>query len=312
MDEPLTLSFTGRVEAAATGGAETAFYGHFRFDPAAMPARIDPATREAVYAVADPDAVLLIGGEPVAPDAIEIRVGNDFAVRFPGNPIVLPFDVLAVTVTAGELVLEAGVISPDTGTLVSRALPGAPFGFVTRDLRSDLLDLRDFDGSFATALALPGTGALQGQTTRLAISEGVIGAGLAPEAVRTVAHLYEAALDRDGAIDAAGLNFWVDAREAGLSQRDLASAFLAAPEFEAAFGPVDSRPLAELVETLFENVLDRSADPDGLAFWQARAAEPDATAEALLIAFAASAENAAGSPEIADLVEVAPGIWDFL
>jgi hypothetical protein len=310
MDEPLTLSFTGRVEEGALAGA--GFYGALRLDPAAAPARIDPATGEALYAVEDPDAVFTLDGAPLEPVSVEIGVGNNFVVSFPGNPISLPFDILRVTLEAADgTALTAGIASADTATLAGRSIPEAPAGFVARGLRFDLFDLRDFDSTFASELRLDGAAAAA-ETTRLAISAGAVGAGLAPEEARAVARLYEAALDRDGRIDAGGLNFWIDAREGGLSERDLAAAFLASPEFEAAFGPVEERPLAELVPALYENALDREADPGGLAFWQGVAARPGASAEGLLIEFAASAENVAGTPEVGELVEVAPGVWDFL
>lgn len=74
---------------------------------------------------------------------------------------------------------------------------------------------------------------------------------------QTVALLFEAALNRDGQIGLGGLNFHIDAREAGLSEERLAQQFLDSPEFARAFGEPESLTDQELVEVLFRNVLNR-------------------------------------------------------
>lgn len=144
------------------------------------------------------------------------------------------------------------------------------------------------------------------------------GQGLSVAAARTVAYLYEAALDRNGAIDAGGLNYWIDQREAGLSERGLAFEFLKSREFEAAFGdpldPTDPRHLDDFafVTALYENVLDREADDGGRDFWLSVLARPEVDRADLLLNFAASRENVEGSPAVATLEEVEPGAWDFV
>ena len=134
---------------------------------------------------------------------------------------------------------------------------------------------------------------------------------LAPEQAGTVGYLYETALDRDGEIDLAGLNFWIDAREQGVSERDLAAAFLASDEFVGAYGPADSYDAAGLVALLYLNVLDRPGEAEGVAFWTGIAEQPGFGSDALLLAFATSPENVGQSPQIATLAETEPGIWDF-
>ena len=134
---------------------------------------------------------------------------------------------------------------------------------------------------------------------------------------RTVAYLYEAGLDRDGAIDLPGLNFWIDAREAGLSEEDVAFEFLASGEFETAFGdaldPADPAYLSDgaLVGRLYENVLEREGDEAGVAFWTDQLADGNISRGELLLAFAESPENMAGSAYVETLVEIAPGDWAF-
>jgi hypothetical protein len=156
---------------------------------------------------------------------------------------------------------------------------------------------------------------------------------LTAEEVRTVAYLYEAGLDRDGDIDLPGLNFWIDQRAAGLNERGLAAAFLESDEFQEsaeAFlgGGVDLTDAnvrdpaafsnADYVTLLYENVLDREADQSGFEFWlgvlDTLLAGPQTAEDArerLLVSFAGSGENVAGSPEVAQLAEV-DGDWAFL
>ncbi|MEO1602301.1 MAG: DUF4214 domain-containing protein [Pseudomonadota bacterium] len=144
------------------------------------------------------------------------------------------------------------------------------------------------------------------------------GQGLTVEEARDVALLYEAGLDRDGNIDLPGLNFWIDAREGGFTQRQVADAFLLSNEFNESFGEpfdtTDPRYLEDkpFVQALYENVLDRDADQPGLDFWCSVLAQPAFDRTDLLLAFSDSAENIAGSPQIQTLEEVSAGEWAFV
>jgi hypothetical protein len=132
-----------------------------------------------------------------------------------------------------------------------------------------------------------------------------------PDAVaaRFVAYLYEAALGR--APDVPGLNFWIRQGEAGLSERALAGEFLRSPEFAATLGAPGSLSDAAFVEGLYENVLDREADPAGLEHWLSVLERPAVTRIDLLTSFAESPENLIGSPLIATLEEQPGGLWDY-
>lgn len=103
----------------------------------------------------------------------------------------------------------------------------------------------------------------------------------------TVAHLYQAAFGRAADID--GLNFWTGSLDSGAVGLDsVATAFLSAPEFGGAVSH------AALVQTLYQNVLDRPADADGLAYWT-NALDHGASPAAALIGFAESPENLANT-----------------
>ncbi|MEM9147484.1 MAG: DUF4214 domain-containing protein, partial [Pseudomonadota bacterium] len=138
-----------------------------------------------------------------------------------------------------------------------------------------------------------------------------LGDGLSEEAAREVAYLYEAGLNRNGVIDLPGLNFWIDQREDGLSEHGLAQAFLGSGEFAAAFGDPNKLSDEELVAVLYRNVLDREGEASGIAFWTSQVAQPGYDRADLLLAFAGSAENLAGSTFVETLEETAPGEWAF-
>lgn len=127
---------------------------------------------------------------------------------------------------------------------------------------------------------------------------------------RDVALLYEAGLNR--AADEPGVNFWIDAFEDGFSLRDISFAFLDSAEFEQAVGDPAVISDVALVTGLYENVLDRPADPDGLNFWLSVLERPAVDAADLLIAFARSAENVNNSATIEDFEQIDDGVWAFV
>ena len=140
------------------------------------------------------------------------------------------------------------------------------------------------------------------------------------EVAEDVALIYEAVLDRPP--DPEGLNFWLNAAAAGLAFRQIARAFVSAPEFRERFGDdfdaLDAAGQEAFVRFLYDTVLGREADPGGLEFWREAIAE--AGAEALVIEFARSAENRAASPYVETLREVVSpdlaadieGVWEFV
>lgn len=126
-----------------------------------------------------------------------------------------------------------------------------------------------------------------------------------------IAYLYEAGLDRNGNIDEKGLNFWIDSLAAGLSVETISGKFLGSGEFEAAFGDPEKLSDRELVQQLYRNVLDREGEEGGIVFWEGQLALPAVSRADLLTAFAQSAENALGSPEVAALALGEEGDWGF-
>ena len=115
--------------------------------------------------------------------------------------------------------------------------------------------------------------------------------------------LYEAALDRTP--DAAGLGYWIGVRDAGASLADIAAGFIGGAEYQALYGGVTSN--TELVTRYYNNILDRTPDPAGLAYWIELLDGQRATAAQVLDGISASAENiAAVAPLIANGFEYVP------
>jgi len=131
------------------------------------------------------------------------------------------------------------------------------------------------------------------------------------DAAATVALTYEAILDRNGEIDREGLNFWATQRSLGLTEKEMARLFLQSGEFESRFGPVDELGDRELVEILYESVLDRKGEKDGADFWT-RQLENGFGRDELALAFAKSGENRENAPFVDALEEVLPGVWDIV
>jgi hypothetical protein len=119
-----------------------------------------------------------------------------------------------------------------------------------------------------------------------------------------VARLYQAALDRQP--DLGGLAFWTGHAKAGLSMERLAQYFVDAPEFAQRFGSLSN---AQYVERLYVNVLDRTPDAGGLAYWtQALGGANGLSRAQMLIEFSESRENVAHTGDaLVDLVGVPLG-----
>ena len=179
------------------------------------------------------------------------------------------------------------------------------------EFREIVLTLDTFIGDFSFEdLGFVGT---LGEDIRLAIDlldNRAPEVPLTQEEAITVALLYEAGLGRT--FDARGLNFWIDERESELTERDLAAAFVASPEFRDTVGAPEELTDEDLVEALYVNILDRPGDAGGIAFWTSVAGMEGVTDGDLLLAFATADENRMAFPELEGMTELAPGFWDIV
>jgi Domain of unknown function (DUF4214) len=119
-------------------------------------------------------------------------------------------------------------------------------------------------------------------------TEAPKGAGFASEEQAQATRLYDAALGR--APDAGGLVYWTGALEAGVPLKAVAEAFIAAPEFQAAYGAPGDR---EFIGLLYGNVLGREGDPGGLERWTGLLEDGAADRGDIVLAFSECSEHAA-------------------
>jgi Ca2+-binding RTX toxin-like protein len=76
--------------------------------------------------------------------------------------------------------------------------------------------------------------------------------------------LYQAAFDRTP--DEAGLGYWIDQMDNGANAvRDLAMNFILSDEFKRLYGPSPS--VTEFMDLIYQNVLNRTPDAPGYAYW---------------------------------------------
>lgn len=109
------------------------------------------------------------------------------------------------------------------------------------------------------------------------------------EATAQVYRLYQASLGR--ASDAWGLGYWVDRVEKGASMRLIAEEFLKQKEFFKMYGENSSNEV--FLDKLYENVLHRDPDAEGMAYWMYRltGTVEDSNRAQVMLEFSESVEN---------------------
>ena len=102
--------------------------------------------------------------------------------------------------------------------------------------------------------------------------------------------LYQAAFNR--VPDNAGLKYWIDVMDSGISLKDVALGFMGVSEFKALYG---ANPTNEdFVTKLYTNILHRAPDPAGYAYWVDTLNAKLITQADALILLSESTENQAG------------------
>ncbi len=101
-----------------------------------------------------------------------------------------------------------------------------------------------------------------------------------------IVRLYDTVFNR--APDAGGLEFWNGASHSGFGLRDLASFFVAAPEFAATYGEPTDRGF---VEAMYRNVLDRPGEEGGISFWTNALSSGQVDRPQVVVGFSESAEH---------------------
>lgn len=104
----------------------------------------------------------------------------------------------------------------------------------------------------------------------------------------SIVRLYDTVFHR--APDAEGLAFWNAAADAGHGLREMASLFVAAPEFAAAYGQPDN---LSFVQSMYRNILHRPGEAPGVAFWAGNLDAGLADRADVVVGFSESQEHAA-------------------
>lgn len=299
-----TAGLSGRASIVEEGTA-------IRYDPG------DAFADLALGATAEESLVYVLEDAAGARDTARLTLTLSGSAPPPAPPVARD-DTVAVTPGAAVLIDPLGDngSGPDTDpeggalTLTGIDPPGAgiarllPDGRVLYRAPAETLGAE----TLAYRVADPGGLSAEGRIT-FEIGAPPAAEGLARAEAQRVAWLFEAALDRTG--QAAGVNFWIAAREEGLGHEALAALFLESPEFAERFGAPETLSDAALVDRLFLNVLDRPAADDGIAFWTQRLGAPEVSRADLLVAFADSPENVLAAPEVATLFADGEGGWAF-
>jgi hypothetical protein len=92
--------------------------------------------------------------------------------------------------------------------------------------------------------------------------------------------------------DYAGLVFWIDYVRSGHSFSEVSNFFATSPEFVSTYGSLDN---GQFVSLLYQNVLGRTADAGGLAFWTGQLNNAAMTRGQVMLSFSESAEFVSGS-----------------
>lgn len=218
----------------------------------------------------------------LAPGEYDLLIEGDILVDASGNSGTrFHFDVIDVQGTArGGLALPGqGVISHLTGSASSEDAA------VFRGSRADYTVVRDGDG-FKVNWGFGYYNTLSDiERVLFTQSSDVVALSLDGKLGQAF-RLYTAAFDR--APDEAGLGFWLDVAERGVSLPEMARGFIASKEFADLYGahPDD----AAFVAALYENVLHRPGDAGGVRYWM-DALGRGADRGEVLAAFSESTEN---------------------
>lgn len=99
--------------------------------------------------------------------------------------------------------------------------------------------------------------------------------------------IYQAAFDRSP--DPVGLGFWISVMDKGFALVDVAAEFIKSSEFASLYGAAPTN--AQLLDRIYQNVLHRTPDPGGYAFWLGVLERNAVSRAEVLASFSESPEN---------------------
>jgi hypothetical protein len=125
----------------------------------------------------------------------------------------------------------------------------------------------------------------------------------ARQLVEPVNRLYRAFFFRSP--DAGGLSHWVGRLRGGAALSEVSNAFAASPEFAATYGSLSNQAFVDLV---YRNVLGRSADASGLAYWVGQLSGGRLNRGGVMIGFSESSEYKAATNHWNKVVQLYVGL----
>jgi hypothetical protein len=272
-----TADTTGAM-ATVQGGAQTAGAGDVAAAPASHPVASTPAAGSSV-ASASGTGMSGTGTSATGMSATGTSATGTSATTTPvaGAPVPAAVTSLAFSGATHALAAVAGESKvAGHGGLDTLVYASARAGATIVD-----------DGGSVSVTDGAGNHATLSNVERLAFSDGMVALdvhGTAGEAYR----LYQAAFDRTP--DKAGLGYWIDAMDKGMSLTQAAAGFAGSAEFANLYGAHASD--TQFVQALYQNVLHRAGDGAGADFWM-HALESSVTRADVLANFSESAENQA-------------------
>lgn len=160
--------------------------------------------------------------------------------------------------------------------------------FTFTGLRAEYTLARTATGWNVVDLARAGAITTVPENARLRFADSSVALDLEGRAGQ-VYRLYQAAFARTP--DPAGIGFWIDALERGVSIEAIADGFVGSDEYRRVYGA--SPQNWQIVDRYYQNVLGRAGDSAGAAFWRDALDRGAATPASVLKGFSDSPENQA-------------------
>jgi len=178
--------------------------------------------------------------------------------------------------------------APSGGMSATRASVTSSTVHTFTGLRAEYAVAKTATGWSVVDLARAGAITMVEPNARLRFADSSLALDLEGSAGQ-VYRLYQAAFARTP--DAAGIGFWIDALERGVSIDAIADGFVRSAEYRSVYG---ANPASwQIVDRYYQNVLGRSGDNAGVVFWRNALDSGAATPASVLKGFSDSPENQA-------------------
>ncbi len=270
----------GHAQGFNTGSMGVSFLG--QYEPTASPTAVQPS--DAALAAASKLLGWKLGLFGVDPTG-SVSVTSGGSNRWPaGTVLTLPriighkdvgytacpgqnlYDRLAGIRTAAKAAQGTGTTTTTQGTTTTTAPPPAAFApfytaasLVTQQYR-DVLHREPTADDLAFWTARVGDTWTAGQFVA-----NLVASNEADDRVHAVTRLYQAYFLRTP--DHSGLTYWLNRRGEGRTLVSISSSFATSSEFVRRYGSLSN---TAFVNRVYQNVLGRTADANGLAYWKAR------------------------------------------